>query len=187
MTDSDESLVIKSRDGERAAFEELVRRTARLVYARLLLDTGSPHHAEDLSQEVFLTAWRSIRQLEDPATFRGWLLSIAQSVWLDALRRGGRKKRKGIRRREEALGLLADPSPTPAEAAERHEAQQQLLAALRELPERYRQPLMLRYLAGADYSAIERQLALSNGALRGLLNRGMAMLRETIRTAEVKP
>ena len=48
---------------------------------------------------------------------------------------------------------------------------------LRALPEEYRLPLTLRYLAGADYAAIETQLGLSNGALRGLLHRGLKLLR----------
>ena len=51
------------------------------------------------------------------------------------------------------------------------------LSILRSLPHEYRQVLMLRYLAGADYETIARQLALSNGSLRGLLHRGLAMLR----------
>jgi DNA-directed RNA polymerase specialized sigma24 family protein len=49
------------------------------------------------------------------------------------------------------------------------------------MPEEYRIPLMLRYLGGADYDTIARQLALSNGSLRGLLQRGMKMLREQVR------
>lgn len=185
MTESDEALVIKSRAGDRAAFEELVRRTARLVFARLFLETGNAHRAEDLTQETFLAAWRSIRQVEDPKLFRGWLLAIAQSVHLGALRQAGRQKRRGRQAPDEAMAALADPSPTPAQAAETSESRQRLLAALKELPEHYRQPLMLRYLAGADYQSIERQLALSNGALRGLLSRGMAMLRETM--SETRP
>src|SRR5689334_12026605 len=58
VSDSDEALVIRSRGGDRAAFEELVRRTARLVYARAYLETGDVHRAEDLVQETFLIAWR---------------------------------------------------------------------------------------------------------------------------------
>ena len=49
---------------------------------------------------------------------------------------------------------------------------------LKELPQEYRDVLSLRYLAGADYETIARQLAISNGSLRGLLSRGMKMLRE---------
>ncbi len=58
------------------------------------------------------------------------------------------------------------------------ESRQNVLALLRDLPEEYRLPLMLRYLNDFDYQTIGRQLGLSNGSLRGLLNRGMTMLRD---------
>jgi len=59
------------------------------------------------------------------------------------------------------------------------------LDALRGLPESYRQALSLRYLAGADYETIARQLALSNGSLRGLLHRGLDLLRKRM-TEEIE-
>ncbi len=73
---------------------------------------------------------------------------------------------------------LPDRAPSPDQAALRHEAQDHALRLLEELPDEYRQPLAMRYLAGADYHAIRAALDLSDGALRGLLNRGMALLRE---------
>lgn len=180
MTDSDEALVVRSRSGDRPAFEELVRRTSRLVFVRLLLQVDHAHRAEDLTQETFLAAWRAIGQVQEAAAFRPWLLAIAQRVLLDSIRRDHRRKRRGPRAAQDALAEVADPAPGPAQAAEAEEARQQLLRALNELPQQYREPLALRYLAGADYQAIERQLALSNGALRGLLGRGMTMLRESL-------
>lgn len=188
MTDADEALaaeaelVARSQRGDSAAFEELVRITGRSLFARLYLETGDAHRAEDLAQEAMLSAWRSIRQLQDPRRFRSWLLSIARSVLLDAARRESRQKRETSRGQEpgEALLRLADHRPDPADAIEANDERQQALAALRSLPEEYRVPLTLRYLAGADYDAIGRELALTNGSLRGLLNRGMAMLRERL-------
>ena len=58
------------------------------------------------------------------------------------------------------------------------EERRRVLSVLESLPDEYRVPLSLRYLAGADYEAIAKQLALSNGSLRGLLQRGMKMLKE---------
>jgi RNA polymerase sigma-70 factor (ECF subfamily) len=181
VNESDEQLAAQSRRGDRAAFEALVRRTARLVFARLYLETGDPHRAEDLAQETFLVAWRNIRQLTDPTGFRAWLFSIAHSVLVDSIRREARKKRSGTRVGEERLQELSDRSPAPDESAQREEARQQVLTVLRSLPEEYRLPLTLRYIAGADYEQISRQLGLSNGSLRGLLNRGMARLREAMK------
>ena len=68
--------------------------------------------------------------------------------------------------------------PTPPEVhVEREELRQKVLAILRELPEEYRLPLTLRYLAGADHETIQTQMGLTNGALRGLLRRGMERMR----------
>ena len=62
MGDNDLALVRTARAGDRGAFGELVRRTSRLVYARLYLETGDAHRAEDLLQETYLSAFRSLHR-----------------------------------------------------------------------------------------------------------------------------
>jgi RNA polymerase sigma-70 factor (ECF subfamily) len=180
LTETDQVLVGRSVRGDRAAFEELVRRTARLVFSRLYLETGNTDRAEDLAQETFLIAWRRIRQVTEPAGFRSWLFTIAQTVAIDAGRRDRRRKRSGTRQAVERLQAVPDRSPAPEESAQRAESRQRVLAVLRSLPEEYRLPLTLRYIAGADYETISQQLGLTNGSLRGLLHRGMARMREAM-------
>ncbi|MGB7157036.1 MAG: sigma-70 family RNA polymerase sigma factor [Tepidisphaeraceae bacterium] len=183
-------LVIQSQRGDRLAFEELVRRTARLLFARAYLETGDPHRSEDLVQETLLVAWRSIGQVSDPSGFRPWLVSILQTRAVDLARRESRKKRGADKhaRDGDAILRLADHAPTPSESAETRDERERTLAVLRSLPSEYRQVLMLRYLAGADYDTISRQLALTNGSLRGLLHRGMAMLRaELTKSSSLSP
>jgi RNA polymerase sigma-70 factor (ECF subfamily) len=175
MGEQDVALVRRARDGDRAAFDELIRCTSRLVYARLVLDTGDAHRAEDLLQETLLRAYRSIRQLADPAGFRPWLMTIAQNVLTDALRHDARQKRAEPPRSDTPLAELPAKSDV-----RREELRQQVLAVLRSLPEEYRLPLTLRYLGGADYETISTQLGLTNGSLRGLLHRGLKMLRERL-------
>jgi RNA polymerase sigma-70 factor (ECF subfamily) len=178
MVEIEQGLIRKAQTGDRAAFEELVRRTSRLVFARLYLETGDRHWAEDLLQETWLLAYRSLGRLNDPNRLRPWLLTIAQNVLIDALRRQGRKKRTPPARSEiHALTEVPSSAPSPEQHAERAEMHDQALAALRSLPEEYRLPLTLRYITGADYETIETQLGLSNGALRGLLHRGLKILR----------
>ena len=82
--EADDDLVGQAQNGDRPAFEELVRRTTRLLYARLYLETGDRHHAEDLMQETYVRAWRSMHQITDPSGFRTWLSRIAQTVAIDA-------------------------------------------------------------------------------------------------------
>jgi RNA polymerase sigma-70 factor (ECF subfamily) len=178
ITDSDEVLVRSAQGGDRLAFEELVRRTSRLVFARLYLETGDAHRAEDLLQETLLCAFRSLGELVDPKGFRPWLLKIAQNAFLDAARRDSRKKRAARTRIDvTALYGVASKDPSPADQVVREDLRRQLLAILRSLPEEYRLPLTLRYMGGCDYETIQTQLGLSNGALRGLLHRGLKLLR----------
>jgi RNA polymerase sigma-70 factor, ECF subfamily len=179
MSEADTALVVRARTGDRAAFEELVRRTSRLVFARLYLDTGRADRAEDLLQETYLLAFRSLRSLALPDGFRPWLLAIAHNVLIDDTRRSTRQKRSEP---EANTPVAAVPSAelSPDEAAEREEARQRVLAVLRSLPEDYRLPLTLRYITGADYETIGEQLGLTNGSLRGLLHRGLKMLRDRL-------
>jgi RNA polymerase sigma-70 factor (ECF subfamily) len=177
MSSADKDLVGKAQNGDRTAFEELVRRTSRLAFARLVLETGDAHRAEDLLQETLLLAYRSLSQLSDPAGFRPWLLTIAQNVVIDAARREARLKRASPPRSDAPLAVVPGKSLPPEEEAQREELRQRVLAVLRSLPEEYRLPLTLRYLAGSDYETISTQLGLSNGSLRGLLHRGLKMLR----------
>jgi RNA polymerase sigma-70 factor (ECF subfamily) len=178
MSQSDEALVQKAKGGDRAAFEELVRRTSRLVFARLYLETGDTHRAEDLLQETWLRAFRSLGRLNEPGNLRPWLLAIAQNALTDAARGESRQKRGAPSRAgPDALDRHPAPAPPPEEEAARTELRARVLAVLRSLPEEYRLPLTLRYIAGADYETIETQLGLTNGALRGLLHRGLKILR----------
>ena len=185
MTDTDQALVLLSQSGNQSAFEQLVRRTARLVYARLYLDLGRQRDAEDLTQETFLIAWKSIRQLTSPDGFRPWLLTIAKNVAIDAQRHESRQKRSAVRTENspDHLSSAADQHPDPAANAVNVELQEKALDLLRSLPDEYRVPLMMRYLDEFDCDKIGQQLGLSNGSLRGLLHRGMSMLRQRAKDA----
>src|SRR5690349_1306831 len=113
MSETDTALVVRARAGDRAAFEELVRRTSRLVFARLYLDAGSVHRAEDLLQETLLLAFRSLPTLADPAGFRPWLLTIAHNVLIDAARRDSRLKRAAPPPADTPLALVPSNGPSP--------------------------------------------------------------------------
>jgi RNA polymerase sigma-70 factor (ECF subfamily) len=178
------ALVARAQKGDRAAFEKLVRSTARLVYAHIAATVRDRQKAEDLVQETYVSAWKGIGSVESSGEASGggfvsWLLTVARNVTLDAAKSASRKKRGSGRaaRPIEESGAAAH-GPTPAESAEMSEARDHALKVLQELPEEYRAPLMMRYLGGADYQTICRALQLSDGALRGMLNRGMALMRE---------
>jgi len=197
-------LVARARKGDRAAFEKVVHRTSRVVYAQIVASVRDRQRAEDLTQETFVSAWKGIGSVRGAEGFReteaaahsgegagggdgksaaagfvSWLLTVARNVTLDALKFESRKKRDASR---EIAGVeateVAAPAKSPSESAELTEAREHALRVLNELPEEYRQVLAMRYLAGAEYDVMRTQLGLTDGALRGLLNRGMALMRE---------
>jgi RNA polymerase sigma-70 factor (ECF subfamily) len=155
--------VRRSQSGDRDAFEELIRATARLVWASVYGAVRDPAWTEDLVQETYLRAWQSIGELKDPAAFRGWLLTTARRLaW----------------RQAEVLGRpMPELSREEAEPSDPEEAREKVQEALQRLPERYRLPVTLHYLNGLDYASIAKETGLANGSLRGLLARGAQKLR----------
>ena len=151
-----------AQKGDGAAFEDLVRSHARLVWATVSGMIRDPSWTEDLVQETFLRAWKSIGQLNEPTAFRSWLLSIARRLVFRHTELSGRPLTEAPRTQD---------SEVPNEAV--HDA-------IKRLPERYRLPITLRYLNEMNYARISRDLNLTNGALRGLLNRGVKLLREEL-------
>jgi len=177
--ETEDGLVRRARGGDRGAFEELVRRTTRMVYAKLYLETGDPVQAEDLAQETFLRAFRSVHQVTDPPGFRKWLLTIAQSVAIDSYRKESRLRRAAPRRESQDTleGVAAPVEELPGSGDER----ERVRVILQSLPEEYRLPLTLRYIDGADYETITMQLGLSSNSLRGMLHRGLQLLRRAMK------
>lgn len=162
-------LAARAIEGDATAFEALVRKYSRLVWAAVYGEIHDPGWTEDLVQETFLRAWKAIGQLESPSAFRPWLLSIA--------------RRLAFRHRELArntLPLAAEPAAGPAALSDEDETPRKVHAAIQKLPERERIPVILRFLNGMDYAQICESLQLTNGSLRGLLNRGLARLRRDL-------
>ena len=115
-------MVARARDGDTHAFETLVRRYQRPIYrlaVRMLYDTGE---AEDVTQEVFVTAWRRLPEIHDDKAIRSWLYRIATNRCLNILR-----SRKPVTPLFEEVIPAASPAASPEARAEAHER----LAALR--------------------------------------------------------
>lgn len=161
-------LALAARAGDRGAFAQLHARFARAVRA-LLLAHAPLREVDDLLQETFLQAWRARAALREPERFGAWLFAIGRSL-------AGRARRRAPR---EEL-----PESLPAPGAERH-AQlaaegAEALAALRELPEAYRETLAMRLIEGLSGPEIAAATGLTHGSVRVNLHRGMELLRERL-------
>lgn len=180
MDNNEQRLVRRCQRGDQVAFEQLVRVHARAVYARVALDCRDKAIAEDLSQEVFLRAWRSIAFMEDTAKLFPWLMRIAQSVTTDWARKMSRQKRKGKMDPAAEVSQVAQEQPSPVQSMIRQEDVDQAMAAMQGLPDRCRQVMTMRYLADADAQSIQQEMNLTPGALRGLLHRGLEIMRQKL-------
>lgn len=161
------TLVLAARTGEAGALDRLYRRFAPVVHG-VLLGYVQKADADDLTQEVFAHALPRLHELREPAAFPGWILSIARRAALDARRR-----------RAPLTGIDVDAVDSRASHEDRLDAQRSL-AAIRGLPQAYRETLMLRLVEGLTGPEIAQRTGLSAGSVRVNLHRGMALLRAAL-------
>jgi RNA polymerase sigma-70 factor (ECF subfamily) len=162
---ADDLLVSAAAEGDRAAFGELYVRYARMVHG-ILLARVPPGEAEDLVQEVFLSAMKQLRGLRTASAFRGWLSTIARNRAMDYFRAS---------RQTTSLETVEPVAPRAAE-----QDAFLVLSQIRSLPEAYRETLILRLVEGMTGPEIAAQTGLTHESVRVNLCRGMKMLRELL-------
>jgi RNA polymerase sigma-70 factor (ECF subfamily) len=162
-------LVVDARRGDRRAFAIVYDRFVGAVHA-VVLARVRWGDAADVVQDVFLIAWERLPSVRDPAAFPGWLMMIARNRATDHLRRQ--------RPTDEPVEVAVAPAPT----AEAREA----LDAIRELPESYREILLMRLVEGMSGPEIAERTGLQPGSVRVNLHRGMKLLRERLGIAAVE-
>jgi len=167
---SDEELLEAFRAGDGLAFERLVERHMRTIYSLAWRLTGSHDEADDLAQETFIRAHRSLGRFRGDSRLATWLTRITINL------------ARNRRRLSLPLELVAEPTdPRPGALAQLLETENRALLsrAIRELPRRQRQTLLLRAGRGLAYRDIADLLGVSPGtakanffhAVRGLLRR----------------
>jgi RNA polymerase sigma-70 factor (ECF subfamily) len=182
--DPDAALVSRVRRGDIDAFDEIVRRYEHRIvnYVRAMVSRSV--EAEDVAQEVFLRAFKSLRTFRGRSSFKTWLYQIATNT---ARTHGARRGR----RVEDAVGTLdgegAD-GPPPAVSPEDLEARillrDRLDRALAQLPADQRDVIVLRDVEGFEYLEIARMLGIPIGTVESRIFRGRARLRELLRPEE---
>jgi RNA polymerase sigma factor (sigma-70 family) len=167
-------LLRHSAAGDREAFGLLVARHQALVYAVAYSATGSLEKSEELAQETFLRAWQNLRQLREPERFRAWLCTIARNL----ANRAGRRQARDVLTDAGPLEDVAVPAqePGPPEALISRERQEMVWSALRRIPLKYREPMVLFYSAGRSVREVAGELELSEHVVRQRLYRGRQLL-----------
>ena len=190
QSDPDVRLMLRVRDDDAGAFEELVRRYQdRLV--RLFHHIGpSAEVAEDLAQDVFLRIYRSRARYEAGAKFSTWLFTIAGNVARNAARSQGRRReitevdaRKSADDSQSNLiaGIALDASSLmPARLVEGEERAELVRAAVQSLGERQRMALVLSRFENMSYIEIAEAMGLTTKAVKSLLSRARVNLKELL-------
>ena len=174
--DPDRALVEAAAAGSREAFDELVRRhqAAILTLARVL--TGGSADAEDLAQEVFVRAWRSLRGFRGESTFRTWLHRVAINVIRTSRAKEARLLRLFVRRSSDEDEPF-DP-PAAGEPIDTALGRRQVIdRALAALPEELRVPVALRDLQGLEYKEIAALLDVPIGTVESRIFRARQRLK----------
>ncbi|MCS6771836.1 MAG: sigma-70 family RNA polymerase sigma factor [Kiritimatiellae bacterium] len=171
----DLDLVEQARHGDYAAFEELIRRYQRRIYALVYNMTGHREDAEDLVQDVFIKAYRSLDGFKGDASFFTWIYRIAVNRTINFLKR---RKREAADLRLDDMDPSAERDPAFLELRSREspvrevtlgELQKKLNAALQNLSEKHRTVVVLHDIQGMPHEEIAKIMKCSVGTVRSRL------------------
>jgi RNA polymerase sigma factor (sigma-70 family) len=172
---SDAKLVAESLDGNRDAFRLIVERYQTLISSLAYCATGNVSRSEDLAQETFVSAWKQLAELREPAKLRPWLCSIARFLVSKDLRRQGREPAHAAQSLE-AVDECVSPEPLPPDRVISDEEKAILWRSLERIPEIYREPLVLFYREHQSIETVAQDLGLSEDAVKQRLSRGRKLL-----------
>jgi RNA polymerase sigma-70 factor (ECF subfamily) len=173
-------LVLRARDGDRAAYGELVQRFQPTVYAVALARLRNPAEAQELAQEVFLHGMKKLSQLRDVQCFAGWLRQITVRMALNRLtRRGPLHKIEA-----EALENAQAAGATPLEQLEKAEAAKELYQGLDRLKPMDRDTLLAFYIRGRSLVQMSREFETPVGTIKRRLHVARNRLKKALERAD---
>jgi len=175
----DARLVELGLNGDREAFGRLVARHQSPVCAMAYSACGDISRSEDLAQEAFIIAWRKLSDLKEPARFRFWLYGIVRNLINNTFRQQIRNPLAGAEPLDENL-MMTTTDSNPAGQAISKEEEGILWRSLEQIPEAYREPLILFYREHQSIERVAEVMDLSQEAVRQRLSRGRKMLHERV-------
>ena len=181
MTRKEEAaLVQRIQNGDADAFAVLMEEYQKKVYLLALRTVGNQQDAEDMTQEAFLRAYRSIHSFRGDSKLSVWLYRLTTNLCIDLLRSRGRKPTVSLTvedNDEDTQELdVTDERYDPEEIFQRRELQRAVQRGLASLPEDYRVILVLRELEGLSYAEIGEVLGLEEGTVKSRLFRARKKL-----------
>lgn len=174
---SDAALVAACLAGKRSAYGEIVERYQRLLCSLAYSAMGSLSDSEDMAQEAFVEGWKKLATLREPEKLRAWLCGILRFK-VSHRRRSDAREPVRVGHTMESMSELESEAEAVEEAAMKDEEQALLWQALEQVPELYREPLVLYYREHRSVEHVACELDLTESTVKQRLSRGRKMLKE---------
>jgi RNA polymerase sigma-70 factor (ECF subfamily) len=171
-------LVDAARSGDRAAFDELVRRTYVDTYTLAMRLTANEEDARDVVQESYLRAWKGIKGFRGDAQFSTWMYRITANAAATLVQKRRRRRTESLEHVEEPIDSSIEAQPEAA--AESSVGLEELARAVAALPPKLRSIVVLKDVYGLSHEAIAEDLGISVAAAKVRLHRGRKRLRDVL-------
>jgi len=181
--DSDQKLIADYLAGDEKSLEILIHRYLKPIYSFVYRYVGDEQEAEDITQDVFLKAWRNLKKFDQKKKFKTWIFSIAKNTSIDFLR----KKRtipfsdfENEKGENIFAGTLADKNPLPDELFRRAGIAEIISAAINQLAPKYQIVLSARYHSQSTFREIAENLNEPLHTVKSRYRRALVMLRKLL-------
>ena len=179
LLQTDAELFRALKAGQSSALGVLYDRYASLVYKLAIRILANPQEAEDLTQEIFLTLWRSGKYNPDRGSLGSFLTTLTRSRAIDKLR--SRSTSLKFLQKLSQMMMTETPAPTPFESASLSQRSQYVRDALAQLPDNKRQVLEMAYYEGLSQSEIAKQLNIPLGTIKTWARQALLKLRQNLK------
>lgn len=185
---SDIEIVQYCQIGNKDAFQELVKRYQKSVFALLYQLAPEWRDLNDLSQEIFIRVFRGIHNLRNPKIFKSWLNQIILNLFYDELRKRPRRLKtisidqsmEDENSESEFIREVKDTGLKPDEIISNNETREAIKKAMAQLPEQFRTAIVLRELQGLQYEEIAEMLGCALGTVKSRIWRARERLQEIL-------
>jgi RNA polymerase sigma-70 factor (ECF subfamily) len=170
-------LVERCLQGDEGAWETIVKLYGRRIFNLAFRFTGRTDEAEDLAQETFIRAYRSLASFRsETGSLRNWLVRVGRNLVIDHYRREKRFHASLVSDGLEDLRVADDRTPSPQRIAEQAEAARFLMKGMMTLGAEIREAVILRDMEGMTYREIARVVGVSEGTVKSRVSRGRLQL-----------